>query len=85
MKVVVSGVSQREDKKVAYVLFEDGDFSAEGIIPDCKIIANKGFSDEKISDLEEFMRNHIMELKNKAVEINPFRALMKDENNRLGV
>ncbi len=78
MDVQVSGVVNRGEEKVAYVLFSEEKRSAEGVIPECKIIKNDGFADEEISRLEEYMRENIGMLKRHAVGINPFTALMKD-------
>ncbi len=78
MNMQVSGVCSRGDEKVAYVLFEEETRSAEGVIPECKIVRNKGFSDEEVSRLEEYMRENLGMLKRHAVGINPITALMKD-------
>ena len=78
MNMQVSGVCSRGDEKVAYVLFEEETRSAEGVIPECKIVRNKGFSDEEVSRLEEYMKENLGMLKRHAVGINPITALMKD-------
>lgn len=78
MNMQVSGVCSRGDEKVAYVLFEEATRSAEGVIPECKIVSNKGFSQEEVSQLEEYMRDNLGMLKRHAAGINPITALMKD-------
>lgn len=77
MNMLISGVSEKDGKKIAHVTFEDGDRLAEGIIPDCVIDTNKGFTEEEISLLEEYMKDNLAMLKRKAAEINPLKAFMK--------
>jgi len=78
MNMQVSGVCSRGEEKIAYVLFEEETRSAEGVIPECKIVRNKGFSDEEVSRLEEYMRENLGMLKRHAAGVNPITALMKD-------
>lgn len=78
MNMQVSGVCSRGEEKIAYVLFEEETRSAEGVIPECKIVRNKGFSDEEVSRLEEYMRENLGMLKRHAASVNPITALMKD-------
>lgn len=80
MKMIISGVSLKEGQKVAYVLFEEGEHIAEGIIPECKIISNKGFSQEEVELLEGYLQDNLAVIKRKAASVNPFRAMMKDSN-----
>ncbi len=78
MNVQVSGVCSRGEEKIAYVLFEEETRSAEGVIPECKIVRNNGFSEKEVSHLEEYMRENLGMLKRHAVGVNPITALMKD-------
>lgn len=78
MNMQVSGVCSRGEEKIAYVLFEEETRSAEGVIPECKIVKNKGFSDEEVSRLEEYMKDNLGVLKRHAAGVNPITALMKD-------
>lgn len=79
MKMMVSGISEKEGKRVAYVLFEEetGE-TAEAVIPECKVVSNKGFTEDEVEQLETYMRDHLTELKKQAAGINPLTALMKD-------
>lgn len=80
MNMIISCVSEKEDPKIAYVRFEeeDGRF-AEAIIPDCKVEKNEGFTDDEVSMLEEYLSENLEMIKRKAAEVNPIRAMMKDE------
>ena len=78
MKMLVSGVIEQDGEKKACVYFEDGARYAEGYIPDCKIVKSKDFSDEEIRELEEYLRENLLELEKTAAGINPISALMKE-------
>ena len=75
--IKVSGVFTRDDRKIAYVSFTDGERSAEGIIPDCVITRNKGFSEDEKSQLEAYMKRELASLKKTASGINVVKALME--------
>lgn len=72
----ISPVCSKDGKTFAYVLFSDGAHEAEGKIPDCKIVSNKGFTDEEVSQLETYLKKELANLKKKAAEINPLGVLM---------
>ncbi|MBR1524832.1 MAG: hypothetical protein IJ641_10315 [Lachnospiraceae bacterium] len=74
--IKVSGVFTKNGKQIAYVSFTDGVKTAEGIIPDCTITKNKGFTDDEISQLEAYMKKDLASLKKMAAGINVVKALM---------
>lgn len=78
MNMLISGVSEKDGKKVAYVSFEDGKRIAEGIIPDCNIIRNDGFADEEVEMLKEYLKDNLETIKREAAGINPIKAMMKE-------
>ena len=70
----------RDNRKIVRVQFErdgvSGKELAEGIIPDCVILRQNGYSSEEISDLEEYIRRNADEIMSKAKEIsNPLKWL----------
>ncbi len=75
--IKVSGVFDKDGRKIAYVSFLDGDRYAEGTIPDCVITRNKGFSEEEKTALEEYMKKELASLKKTASGINVVKALME--------
>lgn len=77
MQMNISGISTKDGKKVAYVLFEDDDRSAEAIVPECRVIACNGFSAEQVIQLEQYLRDNLDEIKKVAAGVNPVSALMK--------
>ena len=72
----VSGISVKDGKKTAFVRFMDKDRCAEGSIPDCVITGSTGFTKEEISQLEDYLRANLSELKKMAAKINPLNAIM---------
>ena len=44
IKMSVSSLIRTEDKKAVYVMFQDGEKSAELTLPDLSVVSNKGFS-----------------------------------------
>lgn len=77
MNLSVSSVCMKDGQKCAYVSFNDGERSADGRIPDCKIISSKGFTEEEVKQLETYMQMELAKLKRMAAEIRLIDAFMK--------
>lgn len=77
LNMSVSPICVKEGKRYAFVTFTDGTRMAEGKIPDCKIISNKGFLEDEIIKLEEYMQKELPKLKQMAAGINVLDAFMK--------
>ena len=75
--IKVSGVFSKSGKQIAYVSFTDGEKNAEGVIPECVIIRNKGFTKDEASQLEAYMKKELTALKKMASGINVVKALME--------
>ena len=71
----VSPVCVKDNKQYAFVSFTDGNKVAEGKIPECIIISNKGFGEEEVEQLENYMRRELKNLKKMAAGIRLFDAL----------
>lgn len=69
VKLTHSSVLYKDGKPFVSVLFEDGDKSAEGRIPDCVISMNKGFSEREAAEFEEYMRENKNEIIDAAKKI----------------
>ena len=76
-RMSVSPVCEKDGKKLAYVSFTDGERTAEGRIPECKIIINKGFDDAEVLLLETYMKRELTSLKKMASGIRLIDAFMK--------
>lgn len=77
LKMSVSPICTKGEERYAFVNFTDNSRLAEGKIPDCKIISNKGFNEGEIRQLEEYMKKELPRLKQMAADINVLGALMK--------
>ena len=75
----ISGICRKDGKKCAYITFTDGKRTAEGIIPDCKIISQSGFTEDEVAGLALYMQMNLDALKKQAASISPLRAMMKDK------
>lgn len=78
MNMLISGVFDKENRKQACVYFSAGEAFAEGYIPDCRIVSHKGFTDDELKQLEDYMEANLQSLKEQASQINPIKAMMKD-------
>ena len=75
LNMSVSAVCRNEHgDKYAFVTFTDGVRTAEGKIPDCKIIKNDGFAEIEVQQLEKYLKEHLTELKKTAASIDIFSA-----------
>ena len=75
LNMSVSAVCRNEHgDKYAFVTFSDGVRTAEGKIPDCKIIKNDGFAEIEVQQLEKYLKEHLTELKKTAASIDIFSA-----------
>ena len=72
----VSPICVKNGEKYAFVMFTDGDRSAEGKIPDCKLISNKGFTEEEAAQLEAYMNRELPQLKKMAAGIRLLDAFI---------
>lgn len=76
IRMSVSSMTRTDDKKGVYVLFTDGDKSAEFVVPGCKVISNKGFSDEDLKNLRDYVENEQDYIFSLAKNINPIKAFL---------
>lgn len=77
LQMTVSGIVKKEGRPTIYVSFQDGACRAEGSVPDCKIIANDGFSSEDIIILEQYMKQQQDEIRAMAKHISPMDAFLR--------
>ena len=78
IKMSVSSMTRSDDKKGVYVLFSDGDKSAEFVVPGCKVINNKGFDEEELKQLRDYVDNEQDYIFSLAKTVNPMKAFMGD-------
>lgn len=76
MNMSVSSIVSKDGKREIYVLFSEGNKSAEGRLSDYKMINSKGFSDEEITALEGYMRKETSMIVRMAKNINVMDAFL---------
>ncbi len=76
MNMLVSGLVGTGDNKRICVYFSDKDKYAEGSIPDCKITKSRGFNQNEIKDIEEYLRDNRDTIIEEAKKVNPLRGFM---------
>ncbi len=77
LNMSVSSIVEKKGQKQVYVVFEDHDRSAEGRLPDAKIISNKGFSEEEVAALELYISAHADDIFAMAKKVNIMDAFLK--------
>ena len=65
-----------KESKAVYVMFQDGDKNAEIALPECRLVSNRGFSDEEISQLMDYASNEQDSIFELAKGINPMKAFL---------
>ncbi|MCR5581130.1 MAG: hypothetical protein K6F66_06030 [Pseudobutyrivibrio sp.] len=79
LQMSVSAICQNErGDKYAFVTFSDGVRTAEGRIPECKLMSNDGFAEIEVEQLEKYMKEHLSELKKMSAGIDIFSAFKGD-------
>ena len=77
MKMSVSGaVKDKNGNKVVYVTFEDKGRSAEGVLPEGKILKSFGFSEKEIKALEFYMSSQKDTIIQMARTVDPMKAFL---------
>ena len=76
IKMSVSSMTRSEDKKGVYVLFTDGNKSAEFIVPEGKIVRKNGFSEDELKQLKEYVQNEQDYIFSLAKTVNPLKAVL---------
>ncbi len=79
LNMSVSPVFERDGEKKAYVSFSDPGREAEALIPDCEIIKQKGFSEEEVEQLKEYLEAQKDSLMQTASKLNVMDAFMKEK------
>lgn len=74
----VSQIFKQNGKKYAFVSFTDGIRMAEGKIPECKILTNRGFEEDEVIQLEDYMGRELIQLKEMAAGIHVMDAFLKN-------
>lgn len=79
MNLLISGISEKDGRKIAYVSFRDGSRLAEAIVPDCKVVRNQGFDEDEVNQLERYLQENLEMIRTEAAGINPIKAMMREK------
>lgn len=86
IKMSVSPVFRKDGAKSIYLLFTDGDKSAELLLADAgaevKTVRNSGFSEEEIGSLTEYVENSRDEIIAIAGRVTPLKAFLGQEQGK---
>ncbi|MBD5524909.1 MAG: hypothetical protein HDR04_10940 [Lachnospiraceae bacterium] len=76
VKILVSGVIRRDERTFARVIFMRGMDWAEGMVPDGTIGESEGFTQEEITQLEDYLAREKDMLISQAKDVNPLRNML---------
>ena len=76
IKMSVSSMTRKNDKKAVYVFFQDGDKTAEFTLPGCELVKNNGFSEDDIRQMQVYIDNEQDTIFTMAKQVNPLKAMM---------
>lgn len=77
MKLTYSGFLTINGQRCVSVSFERGEDIAEGTVPGCKITKNKGFTNEEINRLEEYLQVNMDQIMKSAREISSLTHILR--------
>ncbi len=78
IRMSVSSVTRTGEQKSVYVLFQDGEKSAELLVPDCKVVYNRGFSEEELEQLKAYGQQETETIFALAKNVNPIKAFLNE-------
>ena len=73
MKMTHSGILVKKGRRHVSVRFERGEDVAGASLPECKVTENRGFSEEEVGGLENYLESKNDEIFLKAKEISNIR------------
>ncbi len=66
------------EKKGVYVLFQDGEKTAELLVPGCEVVYNRGFDEKELAQLKEYGANEQETIFELAKGVNPIKAFLNE-------
>lgn len=78
LNMLISAMVAGDGDRQACVYFSEGEKYAEGYVPGCVITSQKGFSDEELEKLKEYLAANSADIICKAKGINPIKAMISD-------
>lgn len=72
----VSSMTRNGEEKAIYILFTDGDKTAEFTMPEVKAISNSGFTREEMGKLREYVENEQDYIYSIAKKVDPMKNFL---------
>ena len=86
INISVSPIFRKDGAKSIYLIFTDGEKSAEILLPDpgseVKALSNKGFSEDEIKSLIEYVKNDRDNITGVAGKVTPLKAFLGQEQGK---
>ena len=82
IKMSVSSLSRKGEEKAIYVFFTDGKASAEFLLPDCKLVHSKNFSEDDLKLLKEYISAERESIYQIAKKVNPMKGFLGKEQGK---
>ncbi len=79
VRMSFSGIVGGENNRHVEVSFTCGEKYAEGKIPPCTIEKNRGFTDQEVESLEDYLFRNKDDIYRRAKKINPLRAFLGEK------
>lgn len=73
VKMMISCVVVKDQKKIVRVSFLRGSDYADGVLPEGVVEKSGGFTPAEVQKLESYLRANRQDILRQATEINPFR------------
>lgn len=78
VKMIISCVVVKENRKIVRVSFMRGTDYAEGVLPEGMIEKARGFTEDEVQKLENYLRANRQEILKQAKGIDPLRNWLGD-------
>lgn len=82
IKMSVSSLSRKGEEKAIYVFFADAEASAEFLLPDCKLVHSKNFSEDDLKQLKEYVFSELDFIYQIAKNVNPIKGFLGKEQGK---
>lgn len=72
----VSSLVRKDGEKALYVMFAGKGSSAEFVLPEGKLLNSKGFTEDEIAKLQEYIQGEKDQIFAMAKDVNPMKAFL---------
>ena len=79
IRMSVSAMTGEKEKRAIYVLFQDGEKSAEFALPEKKLLRSSGFSGEEIAQLAAYLKSEQEAIVSIAGKVHPMKGFLGEK------